>query len=155
MIIFEIFSDIPQVPNKEVTLYFEDFLIGSFKKCDLLLPKTSNSSVILKAKHTEKGLVLRSKGKDLFWLDGKKIQGSKLVQIGQMIQLGNCSFKIKDRDYSKVNRNADIEYQYEKFNLEKGQYHSILESIEKEILYADNNPLPPSSTTELNVKIDD
>lgn len=151
MIIFEIYSSIPQVPARTVTLHFEEFLIGTSSHCDLKLPLHTATSTILKAKQTEKGLILKCSSQDTFWVDGKKVQGSKLILPKQVIKLGETTFSIKENHFDKVNRTLDIADQYERFSEEKSDYLQVLEAIEKEILYSDDIPLTPKMSNDLDL----
>ena len=151
MIIFEIYSNIPQIPSQEVTLYFSEFLIGAQTNCDLRLPRSCATSMILKAKQTDKGLIIRGGSSDIFFVDGKKIQGSKLVLPKQIIKLGETSFIIKENNYDRVNHVLDIGTQYEKFGEEKSEYFPILEAIEKEILYAEEGLKSPKVNSDLDL----
>ncbi len=151
MITFEIYSSIPKLPSWEVTLYFEEFLIGALAKCDLKLPRSTGVSTILKAKQTDKGLIIKGHDQEVFWVDGKKIQGSKLVLPKQRIKLGNTLFIIKENRFDQVNRVFDISDQYDRFGEEKNEYLPILEAIEKEILYAEDGLISPKPDSDLNL----
>ncbi len=151
MIIFEIFSNTPHVPSWTVTLYFEEFLIGALARCDLKLPKSTGVSTILKAKQTEKGLVIKGHNQEYFWVDGKKVQGNKLVLPKQLIKVGETTFTIKENHFDKVNRTLDIADQYERFAEEKSEYMPILEAMEKEILYADGGLITPKPDSEIDL----
>ncbi len=151
MIIFEIYSNIPHIPASTVTLYFEEFLIGASSRCDLKLPRSSGSSTILKAQQTEKGLIVKGHNQDYFWVDGKKVQGSKLISPKQLIKVGETTFTIRENHFDKVNSTIDIAEQYERFTEGKSEYMPILEAIEKEILYADNGLITPKPDTDLDL----
>lgn len=151
MIVFEIYSNTPQIPPSTVTLYFEEFLIGASNRCDLKLPQSTDALTLLKARQTEKGLIVKGHNQDVFWVDGKKVQGSKLIAPKQIVKIGNTSFTIKENHYDKVNQSLDIASQYEQFAEQKSEYMPILEAIEKEILYADNGLITPKPDSELDL----
>lgn len=151
MIIFEIYSPIAQIPPRTVTLYFEEFLIGARSHCDLKLPPSTSISTILKAKQTPKGLIIKGSTQDTFWVDGKKIQGSKLILPKQIIKLGETTFSIKENHPDHINSSFDIGDQYERFTKEKSEYMPILEAIEKEILYADDVPMSPKIESDIDL----
>ncbi len=151
MITFEIYSDYPQIPSQEVTLFFAEFLIGAPAQCDLRLPRSAGTALILKGKQTEKGLIIKGNDNDIFWVDGKKIQGSKLVLPKQIIKVGETSFTIKENHFEKVNHVLDIGQQYDRFGEEKSEYLSIIEAMEKEILYSDDQLISPKINSDLDL----
>jgi len=108
-------------------------------------------STILKAIQTEKGLIIKGNKQDTFWVDGKKIQGSKLILPKQIIKLGETIFSIKEHNPDHINSTFDIGDQYERFSQEKSEYMPILEAIEKEIIYANDVPILPKEKLEKNV----
>lgn len=148
MITFEIYSHLEHVPSCEVTLYFKEFLIGAPSLCDLKLPKSTGVDTILKAVQTDKGLIIKGHDQQPFWVEGKKIQGSKLVLPKQTIKVGETNFYIKENHYASVNHTLDIGDQYDRFGEEKHEYMPILEAIEKEIIYAEDDVLSPLPTND-------
>jgi len=151
MIVFEIYSSITQIPPRRVTLYFEEFLIGMDAQCDLRLPASTGISTRLKGKQTEAGLIIKGNIEDTFWVDGKKIKGSKLILPKQIIKLGETTFSLKENHTDQINHTLDIGKQYERFSQEKSEYMPILEAIEKEILYANDIPISPKEDLDENL----
>ena len=145
MIRFTVFSNDPQIPSDTVTLYFEEFLIGENSKCDLRLPDSTHSPTIIKVKAIETGLMLTSKESDHFWIEGKKVSGTKKVTLKQHIKVGETTIELSEYIFASVNKSLDISGQYEKFTTEKDEYTPVLEGLEKEVLYAEDHPITPKA----------
>lgn len=143
MISFILLSNDPQIPQETLTIYFEEFFIGVDRECEILLPSSAQTKTMIRARAKESGLILQSSENDDFWIEGKKICGTKKVEIDQHIKIGEAILQLKEYDYSRIQKSLDISKQFKNFAKNKEEYSPILEALKKEVLCAEDFPISP------------
>ena len=137
MIIIEFISS----PDKEILGQWKTnkdrFRIGRIARNDIIIDDPGISKSHLEINHKKNNLIICTLDEsEFYYSNGKKIIGTKMHKLNDLVRIGDTTFKIinidnrADKDYSK-----DISEGYDKIISSSTDMKSVLKMIETEILW--------------------
>lgn len=125
--------------NKITSFHFEfdSITIGSRKKCDIYIKDQLIKKLILQLDVKDKSVVIKNNDSDLFYfVNGKKISGSKLIKIGDHIKLGETQFTIEECKETWPQEQDDLTNFLQELYTKEPNYKRLYDILEKEIIIA-------------------
>ena len=131
--------EITRSPDRDIINQFKYFrneiLIGSSESCDLVIKDSGISGTHFLMRAKESGLFCRNYRENDFYLsNGKKISGSKMHKVDDVIEIGDTSirivaFELVTRDYK-----SEIRAKYEEIDIMMPETQGVLSELEKELI---------------------
>lgn len=137
MVTFEIYFDEYSTPVEQ-SLYFREILVGTGKASHIRVKGDDLPNVCLKLSVSQSGILIEGQPDLAFFVNGKKILGSKVIQAGDQFKVGSSSIKVKEFQYENSFAPLNLEKLYDKFHQESEEYDTILSAIERELIVSDD-----------------
>lgn len=122
----------------EQTLYFREILVGTNRSNHLRVQGEDLPSLCLKLSCSEQGILAEGKPDLPFFVNGKKVLGSKVIKTGDNLKIGQSLIKVKNFDFVNSFAPLNLEELYDKFHEQNEEYDMILSAIEKELILSDD-----------------
>lgn len=119
------------------TFEFDSISIGSRKKCDIYIKDQIIGKLILHFEVKGQSAIVRNNDSDLFYyINGKKISGSKLIKIGDHIKIGKTQLILESCTETWLQEKEDITNFLKEVYTKEPQYKRLYDILEKEIIMA-------------------
>lgn len=131
----------PDFNNEPIalSLYFDQFLVGSNNRCHLRFPDHQNI-IYLKATQTPDKFTIESINDQFFVLNDEKFKGKLKCKVGDVIKLGMAQIKIVDMDLNKIAKGIDFKESQEYLAQNFSHMNKVISALQKELLYSDEHP---------------
>lgn len=137
MINFEIYFD--EISGSvEQTLYFREILVGTTKSSHIRIKGSDLPSICLKLSCSSNGILVEGSPDLPFFVNGKKVIGSKIINIGDKLKVGESLIRLKEFNFDQSFAPLNLEQLYDNFHEKNEEYDTILSAIEKELILADD-----------------
>ncbi len=137
MVTFEIYFHESSSPLEQ-SLYFRDILIGTSRSSHIRVKGEDLPRLCLRLSSSPRGILVEGIKDLAFFINGKKVIGSKVIKLGDNLKVGESLIKLKEYNYDSSFAPLNLEELYDKFHSEKEEYDTILSAIEKELILADD-----------------
>lgn len=122
----------------EQTLYFREILVGTNRSNHIRIKGGELPSLCLKLSCSEQGILAEGKSDLPFFVNGKKVLGSKIIKVGDRLKVGESLINITEFNFQKSFAPLNLEELYDKFHEQNEEYDMILSAIEKELILSDD-----------------
>ncbi|MBK23691.1 MAG: hypothetical protein CME70_06765 [Halobacteriovorax sp.] len=137
MVIFDVISSPDKERIGELSIFLENFTLGSSRKADLLFEDEDISKLHLNFILSESGLLIKSSENDYYFSNGKKLKGGKIHKIGDEVRVGSSILKIKLLDFKHLSEKfSDL---YKKRLEENPEQEALITQLQKELIHLENN----------------
>jgi pSer/pThr/pTyr-binding forkhead associated (FHA) protein len=133
MIRFEVLESPSTDDIHEYAFYFPKFFIGRSKKCHFYLKDSYLEGIHMMVECRQGGVQIKNVNALFYYINGKKIVGERLIQVGDIIEIGQTSVKLTVYSASTMNWPIKLEEKYDRFYEEASEYIELLEAVENEL----------------------
>lgn len=126
---------------QELTFYFSTIYIGPGKSCHIKIPGTSSHNILLKLMNQEEGILVEGVKSYPYLVNGKKIIGTKVIKINDIIEFEECSLKVLISNPSLSPASLNLESLYNEFYENHEELTEVLTALEQELVMTDDSIL--------------
>lgn len=138
MLVFHIQSTDSTIEDEKVIFYFQDLLIGNSRKSHIKVPSVKRDTEILKITHQEEGVLVESLDSYPYFVNGKKVIGTKILKLEETLQANEFLITLKEADFTKANQMINLHDRYEFFHQNHDEYSTVITALERELILADD-----------------
>lgn len=134
MIKLEIITSPDELISGKFDFYGHELIIGRNSSCHLVIDDSEIKNQHLSLKKNEHLLFIHS-SKNTFFLNGKKIIGTKAYQVNDILTLGETSIKLLSYDLLPQSKGSKILERYNETIEQDPELESIFKEIDREIIF--------------------
>ncbi len=138
MLVFHIHSTNTGSSGEKVIFYFQEIVVGNSPQSHIRITSLERDQVAIKIHHHDTGILVESIENYPFFLNGKKIIGTKVLKINDIITIDESSLQLTEANFALSNKTIDLEGTYDTFYTNHQEHETVMTALERELILSDD-----------------